>query len=230
MANDNPLHRIKSFVLRQGKITIGQKKAVDELMPHYGINYNNSLLELDKTFGNDNPVIIEIGFGRGDATWQIAKNNPQLNYLAIEVHTPGVGSLLMAIRQHSLNNIRIIQHDAVEVLTNMINHNSISGFHIYFPDPWHKKRHNKRRIIQQPFVNLLTDKLIANGYIHLATDWEDYANWMLNQLSISTHLINSATNNAFIPRPEFRPPTKFEQRGINLGHQVWDIMFRKKPE
>ncbi|MBY0379420.1 MAG: tRNA (guanosine(46)-N7)-methyltransferase TrmB, partial [Burkholderiales bacterium] len=162
---------------------------------------------------------------------QIANNKPDNDYLAIEVHQPGVGALLMSINEHKINNIRIIQYDAVEVLENMIQDNSITGFHIYFPDPWQKKRHHKRRIIQTELVNLLIKKLIPNGYIHLATDWEEYASWMIDVLSKNNSLVNCATNgNPYILRPEFRPLTKFEQRGINLGHKVWDIMYRLMPK
>jgi len=228
MNNATLTRRIKSFVLRQGKITAGQEKAIKELMPQYGISYQSTELSVEQIFANNNPLILEIGFGHGHATWQIAQNNPHNNYLAIEVHSPGVGSLLMAIKQHALSNIRIIQHDAVEVLNHMIPSASVTGFHIYFPDPWHKKRHHKRRIIQADFINLLVDKLTANGYIHLATDWQDYAHWMLDVLNSNSLLVNNANDNKFIPRPEFRPLTRFEQRGLKLGHQVWDLMFSKK--
>ena len=198
-------------------------------MPKFGIDYTPSTCDLNVLFQRNNPKIIEIGFGMGTATWQIAKNNPENDYLAIEVHSPGVGSLLMSINQHTINNIKIIQHDAIDVLKNMIPDNSIAGFHIYFPDPWPKKRHHKRRIIQAGLVNRLTQKLIPNGYIHLATDWEEYAIWMIDVLSQHTSLVNCATDGSvYIDRPKFRPLTKFEQRGINLGHKVWDIMYKKE--
>lgn len=218
---------IKSFVLRQGKITTGQQHAIKELMPKYGIEFSHTLIDLNAIFGRNNPKIIEIGFGMGNATWQIAKENPNNDYLGIEVHSPGVGSLLMAINHHALSNIHIIKHDASAVLKYMIADNSIDGFHIYFPDPWHKKRHHKRRIIQHEFVLSLCNKLKPNGYIHLATDWEDYATWMLNILSKIPILKNTSLTNDFVPRPLSRPITNFETRGIQLNHDVWDLIFIK---
>lgn len=222
------LRQIKSFVLRQGKITTGQQNALDNLFPAFGINYQNTPLNFLEIFGNNNPVIIEIGFGMGHATWQIAKNNPKFNYLGIEVHGPGVGSLLMLAKQNEVNNLRVIQYDAILVLKHMIADQSIQGFHIYFPDPWPKKRHHKRRIIQTPFIKLLADKLKQNGYIHLATDWEDYAYWMLDMLNSTIELKNNSADNSFMQRPSYRPLTKFEQRGLNLGHGVWDLVFSKQ--
>ena len=230
MTEQNPLYReIKSFVLRQGKITQGQERALTDLMPAYGVEYTGEILDLDTLFGRrESPKIVEIGFGMGTATWQIAKNNPENDYLGVEVHLPGVGSLLMQMRENQVDNIKIIRHDAVEVIKNMIADNSITGFHIYFPDPWHKKRHHKRRIIQAEFVELLTQKLVLGGYIHLATDWEDYANWMIDILNDNPNLINKSEMNNFVERPDYRPLTKFENRGIKLGHGVWDLIFIKK--
>lgn len=218
---------IRSFVLRQGKITSGQLKAINELLPEFGIEYTPQQCDLDVIFGRDNPKIVEIGFGMGHATWQIAKNNPENDYLGIEVHLPGVGALLMQVRDN-VHNLRIIRHDAVEVFKYMLADNTLDGIHIYFPDPWHKKRHHKRRIIQSSFVELLAQKLKPGGYIHLATDWEDYALWMLDILNQETSLINQATDGKFVPRPEFRPLTKFENRGLKLGHGVWDLIFIRK--
>ena len=228
MENEQTLHReIKSFVLRQGKITQGQQRAIEELMPVYGLQYTGEKLDLVSAFGRDNPKLVEIGFGMGHATWQIAKNNPENDYLGIEVHLPGVGALLMQMRDNDVSNLRVIRHDAVEVLRNMLADNSISGFHIYFPDPWHKKRHHKRRIIQSDFVNLLCQKLKSGGYIHLATDWEEYATWMLDILRSNSQLVNQSTSNDYVPRPDYRPLTKFENRGVKLGHGVWDLIFVK---
>lgn len=221
------LRHIKSFVLRQGKITAGQENAVKELLPIYGITYDANKKISSTDFGNDKPIIIEIGFGMGHATWQIAKNNPQYNYLCLEVHSPGVGSLLIHMKENGVENIRIVQHDAVEVLRDMIADNSIAGFNIFFPDPWHKKRHHKRRLLQSEFVATLVSKLQVNGFIHLATDWEDYAFWSLDIFRANTDLLNQSLANDFMPRPEWRPLTKFENRGINLGHGVWDLTFRK---
>lgn len=219
--------QIKSFVLRQGKITLGQSNAIKELASQYIIDYTPKLIDLNTSFSGNNPKVIEIGFGMGHASFQIAQSNPEIDYLGIEVHTPGVGSLLIHIKQNNIQNIRIIQHDAVEVLKYMIKDDCISGFHIYFPDPWPKKRHHKRRIIQHEFIELLVQKLIIDGYIHLATDWQDYAIWILEILTQNNKLTNCANDNMYIKRPEFRPLTKFEQRGISLGHKVWDLMFRK---
>ena len=229
MENEQTLHReIKSFVLRQGKITQGQQRAIEELMPVYGLQYTGEKLDLASAFGRDNPKIVEIGFGMGNATWQIAQNNSENDYLGIEVHLPGVGSLLMQMRDNDVRNLRVIRHDAVEVLRNMLADDSINGFHIYFPDPWHKKRHHKRRIIQPEFVNLLCQKLKSGGYIHLATDWEEYVTWMLNILQSNPQLVNQSTSNDYVPRPDYRPLTKFENRGVKLGHGVWDLIFIKK--
>jgi tRNA (guanine-N7-)-methyltransferase len=229
MENEQALHReIKSFVLRQGKITQGQQRAIEELMPVYGLQYTGEQLDLASAFGRDNPKLVEIGFGMGHATWQIAKNNPKNDYLGVEVHLPGVGALLMQMRDNDVGNLRLIRHDAVEVLRNMLADDSISGFHIYFPDPWHKKRHHKRRIIQSEFVNLLCQKLKSGGYIHLATDWEEYAKWMLDILRSNSQLVNKSTSNDYVPRPDYRPLTKFENRGVKLGHGVWDLIFTKK--
>ncbi len=225
--NEEYKRKIKSFVLRQGKMTQGQIRAINELLPKYGVSFDTNLLDLNAVFGRNNSKIIEIGFGMGQATSIIAQNNPDIDYLGIEVHAPGVGSLLLLADDAKINNLRVIHHDAVEVITHMIANNSIDGIHIYFPDPWHKKRHNKRRLIQHEFIALLCSKLKPNGYIHLATDWQDYAIWMLNILANNQDLINQSPTNDFVTRPSYRPETKFEKRGLNLGHGVWDIVFKK---
>ncbi len=219
-------HRhIRSFVLRQGHLSVAQKRAVDALMPRYGIPYQPGQLALDSAFGRNAPKILEIGFGMGGATAEIAQAHPETDYLALEVHTPGVGNLLKLIDEQALNNIRIIQHDAVEVLRDMIADGSLDGVHIFFPDPWHKARHNKRRLIQGPFIAKLVQKLKPGGYIHAATDWQDYAEQMLAVLSAEPQLQNTAAD--YAPRPAYRPLTKFEQRGIKLGHGVWDLVFKR---
>lgn len=218
---------IKSFVLRQGKITTGQKNALDKFYPIYGINYQTECVNLNQIFGRNNSKIIEIGFGMGHSTWQIAQATPDNDYLGVEVHAPGVGSLLNSIILHKITNLRVIRHDVVDVLKNMIADNTISGFHIYFPDPWHKKKHHKRRLINLDFVKLLCTKLRPGGYIHLATDWQDYAVWMLDVLNQFPDLINQSVSHDYVPRPDFRPITKFETRGIKLGHGVWDLIFTK---
>jgi tRNA (guanine-N7-)-methyltransferase len=230
MPEDNPTrpserHTIRSFVLRAGRMGSGQQKALDELGPRYVLPYAPAELNLEAAFQRHAETILEIGFGMGGATADIADAHPDKNYLGIEVHTPGVGALLKQIGERKLSNLRIIQHDAVEVLRHMIADASLDGIHIYFPDPWHKSRHHKRRLIQPGFVAMLVQKLKAGGYLHLATDWENYAEQMLEVLAAEPTLVNSA--DSYSPRPEYRPLTKFEQRGLRLGHGVWDLVFRR---
>ena len=217
---------IRSYVLRQGRVSPAQQRAVETLLPRFGIPYTAQSLDLDQAFGRDAPKILEIGFGMGDSTATIALAHPGNDYLALEVHTPGVGNLLKLIDAQQISNIRIIQHDAVEVLRDMLGDASLSGVHIFFPDPWHKARHNKRRLIQSPFIAQLVRKLKPGGYIHVATDWQDYAEQVLAVLSAEPLLENTAAD--YAPRPAYRPLTKFEQRGIRLGHGVWDMVFRRK--
>lgn len=220
-----PHTHIRSFVLRQGRVSNAQQRCYDALMPQYGIHYFAHPLDLTQAFGRTAPRILEIGFGMGETTAAIAQAHPQNDYLAIEVHTPGVGSLLKQVGEMNLTNIRVIQHDAVEVLRSMVPDNSLDGVHIFFPDPWHKKRHNKRRLIQAPFIALLVQKLKPGGYIHVATDWQDYAGQVLAVLSAEPLLQNTAVD--YAPRPAYRPLTKFEQRGLRLGHGVWDLVFKR---
>ncbi len=216
---------IRSFVLRAGRMGSGQQKALDELGPRFVLPYQPSHLDLDALFKRHADKILEIGFGMGGATAEIASAARDKDFLGIEVHTPGVGALLKQIGERNLTNLLIIQHDAVQVLQHMLSDRSLDGVHIYFPDPWHKARHHKRRLIQPSFVALLTRKIKPGGYLHLATDWEDYAEQMLEVLSAETHLKNTA--DGYAPRPEFRPLTKFEQRGLRLGHGVRDLVFRR---
>lgn len=218
-----PQRRIRSYVLRQGRMSDAQKRAYEAGMQQWGLAFSPTPLDFVSLFGREAPVILEIGFGMGHTTADIAAAHPQNDYLGVEVHTPGVGSLLKEIQQRGLSNIRIIQHDAVEVLSHMVPDASLAGIHLYFPDPWPKKRHHKRRLIQPEFVALLTKKLAPGGYLHCATDWEDYAVQMLEVLSSEPGLTN--TSDRFAPRPQWRPVTKFEQRGIKLGHGVWDLVF-----
>jgi tRNA (guanine-N7-)-methyltransferase len=217
---------IRSYVLRQGRVSPAQQRAVDKLLPRFGIAYAAQPLDLDRAFGRIAPKILEIGFGMGESTASIALAHPENDYLALEVHTPGVGNLLKLIDTQQISNIRIIQHDAVEVLRDMIAANSLDGVHIFFPDPWHKARHNKRRLIQAPFIAQLVKKLKPGGYIHVATDWQDYAEQVLAVLNAEPLLENTAAG--FARRPDYRPLTKFEQRGLRLGHGVWDVVFRRK--
>lgn len=220
-------HRpIRSFVLRQGYMSKGQQRAYDTLMPVLGVGYQPQVADLDAVFGRAAPKVVEIGFGMGGATADIAQARPDTDYLGVEVHGPGVGSLLKLVEERQLGNVRVIQHDAVEVFTHMLAPASLDGVHVFFPDPWHKKRHNKRRLIQPPFVALLASRIKPGGYLHLATDWEDYAIQMLEVLSQEPSLENTA--DGYAPRPDYRPLTKFEQRGLRLGHGVWDLVFRKR--
>ena len=217
---------IRSFVLRQGRVSDAQRRFHEEGMPRWGIPYRTDALDLDAVFGRSAPKILEIGCGMGETTATIAAAQPHNDYLGIEVHTPGVGSLLKEIATRELSNLRVIQHDAVEVVRDMIAPQSLSGIHIFFPDPWPKKRQQKRRLIQPGFVRLLATRLAPNGYLHCATDWQEYAEQMLEVLSDETLLVNMATG--FAPRPSYRPQTKFESRGLRLGHGVWDVVFRRR--
>ena len=217
---------IRSFVLRQGRVSNAQQRYYDEMMPRIGIPYAAAPLDLDATFGRTAPKILEIGCGMGETTAAIAAAHPENDYLGLEVHAPGVGSLCKLIAEGNIPNLRVCRHDAVEVLRDMIVDGSLSGVHIFFPDPWPKVRHHKRRLIQSPLVATLAKKLKAGGYIHCATDWENYAEQMLEVLSGEPALENTAE--AYAPRPDYRPLTKFEQRGLRLGHGVWDLVFRRK--
>ncbi len=232
MTTDTGAHpRIRSYVLRAGRVGSGQARALAEIGPRFMLSYQPVVLDLDATFGrtashaNPVPRILEIGFGMGEGLAEIAAAHPENDYLGVEVHTPGVGALLKQIGERGLANVRVVQHDAVEVLTHMLAPDSLAGIHIFFPDPWHKKRHHKRRLIQPPLVHLLASRIQTGGYIHLATDWQDYAEQMLAVLSSEPLLANTVTD--YAPRPDTRPLTKFEQRGIRLGHGVWDLVFRR---
>ncbi|GHU35329.1 tRNA (guanine-N(7)-)-methyltransferase [Betaproteobacteria bacterium] len=216
---------IRSFVLRQGRVSKAQRRYYDEMMDKVGIPYAPSPLDFDALFGRAAPRILEIGFGMGETSAAIAEASPQNDYIGVEVHTPGVGSLCKLIAERGLSNQRIIQHDAVEVLRDMIPSESFDGVHIFFPDPWPKARHHKRRLLQPPLVALLADRLKPGGYIHCATDWENYAEQILLVLSAEPSLRNTA--DAYAPRPAYRPLTKFEQRGLRLGHGVRDLVFRR---
>jgi tRNA (guanine-N7-)-methyltransferase len=217
---------IRSFVRRAGRTTTGQAKAFEQLGPRFLLPYQPQALDFQAAFGRDAPTILEIGFGMGEATAHIAGLMPEKNFLCCEVHEPGVGALLKRIGEHGLANIRIVQHDAVEVMEHMLPEGSLAAIHIFFPDPWHKLRHNKRRLVQPPLVARLASRLRAGGYIHCATDWEPYAQQMLEVLSGEPQFANTAQG--YAPRPDYRPLTKFENRGLKLGHGVWDLVFRKR--
>jgi tRNA (guanine-N7-)-methyltransferase len=222
---------IRSFVLRQGRVSNAQLRYYEGMMAHIGVPYVPAPHDLATVFGRSAeaaPKILEIGFGMGETSAQIAAANPGIDYLGIEVHTPGVGSLCKLVAESGLANVRIVQHDAAEVLRDMILPDTLAGAHIFFPDPWPKKRHHKRRLIQPPLVALLASRIMAGGYIHCATDWEEYAQQILAVLSAEPLLENTAAD--FAPRPDYRPLTKFEQRGLRLGHGVWDVIFRRRQE
>ncbi len=221
-----PLRPLRSFVLRQGRVSGAQQRAYATLLPTYGVPYRAAPLDLDTLFGRSAPKILEIGFGMGEATALLAQRHPENDYLGIEVHTPGVGSLLKRAGELGLGNLRLVQHDALEVLQHMIGPQTLTGCHIFFPDPWPKTRHHKRRLIQPTFAALLASRLRPAGYLHVATDWQHYADQMLTVLSAEPALVNAAA--AFSPRPTSRPQTKFESRGLALGHQVWDLVFTKE--
>ena len=220
-------HRgIRSFVVRAGRMGTGQMRAMEELGPRFVLPLKDELLDYPQVFGRPGPVVLEIGFGMGDATAKIARTLPDTHFIGVEVHTPGVGALLKHIGEQEIGNIRIVHDDAVQVLEQMIPKASLAGVHIFFPDPWHKKRHNKRRLVQPAFVAKLCEHLAPGGYIHCATDWQPYAEQMLEVLGAEPLLANTAEG--YADKPHYRPLTKFENRGIKLGHGVWDLVFRKK--
>jgi tRNA (guanine-N7-)-methyltransferase len=216
---------IRSYVLRQGRFSRGQQRAYAELLPTLGVPYGPVNVDFRAIFGRAAPLVVEIGSGMGETTARIAQENPGIDYLAIEVHAPGVGSLLRQLAAASLGNVRVVQHDAVDVMRDMVPAGSLAGIHVFFPDPWPKKRHHKRRLIQPDFARLLAERLAPGGYLHVATDWQEYAEHALAVLSHEELLANTAEN--YAPRPATRPQTKFERRGIKLGHGVWDIVFTR---
>ena len=216
---------IRSFVLRQGRISNAQRRAHADFLPVYGVPFSPAALDLDRVFGRAAPRILEIGFGMGETTAAIAQQHPEKDFLGVEVHTPGVGSLLKRVAELHLGNVRVVQHDAVEVLQHMIPHAALDGVHVFFPDPWPKKRHHKRRLMQPAFVALLASRMKPGACVHTCTDWEEYARQMLEVLLAEPALQNTASG--YADRPEARPQTKFERRGLALGHRVWDLVFRK---
>lgn len=222
-----PIRRIRSFVRRQGRLTKGQQQALDLYWPVKGIEYSANPLDFSALFGRTAPVVLEIGFGMGKSLVTMASNNPHQDFLGIEVHAPGVGACLAQAHEDNIDNLRVMCHDAVEVLENMIPDNSLCMVQLFFPDPWHKARHNKRRIVQLPFAELILSKLKLGAVFHLATDWENYAEHMLDILRYIPGYQNLSVTNDYVSRPDSRPVTKFEQRGHRLGHGVWDLMFER---
>jgi len=217
---------IRSFVLRQGRMSPAQQRALETLWPRFGIEYRAAPLDYVAVFGRHAPVVLEIGFGMGETTARIAASHPDTDFIGVEVHAPGVGALLRRLDAQQSPNVRVVRHDAVEVVGRMIPPASLAGIHVFFPDPWPKKRHHKRRLLQAPFVAALAARLSGGGYLHVATDWEEYAAQILEVLRAEPLLANTAE--AFCERPSWRPETKFEARGVRLGHGVWDIVFRRR--
>jgi tRNA (guanine-N7-)-methyltransferase len=218
-------HHIKSYVLRAGRISAAQRRSWETLAPAYCLPYADQMLDVSRVFGNGHPLVVEIGFGMGIATALIAGKNPETNYLGLEVHRPGVGRLLWEINKRGLENIRIIEHDAVEVLESMIPPASVDGFHVFFPDPWPKKRHHKRRLVTRPFTDTLAEKLRPGGYIYMVTDWENYGDWALAELSATPGLTNPY--GGFAPPQDWRPKTKFEEKGLAKDHRVRELWLVK---
>ncbi len=223
-----PTHRnIRSFVLRKGRLTIAQQHALDELWPHYGIEKGKSLLDFENHFGRQAETIVEIGFGNGESTWQMAQGEPEKNFIGIEVHEPGVGQLLMSLEEHHIENVRIVCEDAVPFIQQRIETGSVAGVRIYFADPWPKKRHHKRRLIQPEFVGELARCLAIDGVLHLATDWQPYADHVLKVMQASREFTNLSPSGDYVERPDWRPRTKYEARGERLGHEVRDLLYQR---
>ncbi len=221
------LRRIRSFVRREGRLTPGQQRAMDVLFPKFGIDEGSKPLALDTVFGRHAPRILEIGFGNGESLAEIARHHPDNDYLGIEVHRPGVGHLLIKIEEFGLTNVRVMCGDAVEILEKQIPDGSLDALYLFFPDPWHKKKHHKRRQVQPAWAQLVRKKLKTGGHLHMATDWQNYAEQMLAVLSAAEGFRNTSGDGAYAPKPDYRPETKFERRGHRLGHGVWDLLFEK---
>ncbi len=221
------LRRIRSFVRREGRLTPGQQRAMDTLFPRFGIGAGQGLLDLDAIFGRRAPRILEIGFGNGESLAEIAKNHPENDYLGIEVHRPGVGHLLQIIEEQGLTNLRVMSEDAVEILEQQIPDASLDALYLFFADPWHKKRHHKRRQVRPEWAQLVRRKLKLGGRLHMATDWENYAEHMRDVLNDAEGYNNTSESGDYVPKPDYRPETKFERRGLRLGHGVWDLVYEK---
>ncbi|MDX1694486.1 MAG: tRNA (guanosine(46)-N7)-methyltransferase TrmB [Ketobacteraceae bacterium] len=225
---EHGLRRIRSFVRREGRLTEGQARALEEHWSDYGLEVTDTPLHLDTCFGRSAPTLLEIGFGNGESLLAMAEQAPEKNFIGIEVHRPGVGAIINNAEKRGITNLRVFCEDAVDVLKYAIPDQSLVGVQLFFPDPWHKKRHHKRRIVQPDFVELVAAKLVSGGYFHMATDWENYAEHMMDVMSASDCFRNKAGAGEFITRPEHRPETKFERRGLRLGHDVWDLIFIRR--
>ena len=221
------ISKVKSYVKREGRLTKGQEKALEEHWPTMGIDYCDTPISLSELFGREAPVVVEIGFGMGKSLVEMAAASPEKDFIGIEVHRPGVGACLGDAGELGLTNLRVMEHDAVEVLKNMLPQESLSRLQLFFPDPWHKKRHHKRRIVQAEFVELIRTKLAIGGYLHMATDWEPYAQHMAEVANANEGYTNTASEGDYVPRPDYRPITKFETRGQKLGHGVWDLIYKR---
>lgn len=225
--DQKPMRAVRSFVLRAGRMTEGQQRGLDEAWPEMGLEVAGGMIEPAAVFGREAPLVLEIGFGMGDSLLQMARQMPEKNYIGIEVHRPGVGRLLHNARTEGIGNIRVYAEDAVEVLAKCIPDGSLDCLQLFFPDPWHKKKHNKRRIVQPAFAQTVRSKLKIGGQFHMATDWENYAEHMMEVMSAAEGYRNIAGAGEFSPQPDFRPVTKFQNRGEKLGHGVWDLMFER---
>lgn len=225
------IRKVRSFVKREGRLTKGQARALDTYWDVMGLEHGQGLIDAQEVFGNDNPVILEIGFGMGKSLVEMAKNAPELNFIGIEVHRPGVGACILTAKEEveeSIDNLRVYEHDAIEILADCIPDGSLTTVQLFFPDPWHKKKHHKRRIVQPEFIETIRRKLKVGGVFHMATDWENYAECMLEDMTGAPGFKNLSENNDYVPRPDSRPLTKFENRGQRLGHGVWDLQFEKQ--
>ncbi|WP_298444850.1 tRNA (guanosine(46)-N7)-methyltransferase TrmB [uncultured Ferrimonas sp.] len=224
---DLRLRKIRSFVKREGRMTKGQARAMEQYWPTMGLNHVDGKLDIDAAFGRSAPVVLEIGFGMGKSLVEMAKAEPEKNFIGIEVHGPGVGACLLYAEELEVTNLKVYEHDAVEVLADCIADESLDRVQLYFPDPWHKKRHHKRRIVKEEFIAAIRSKLKVGGWFHMATDWEPYSEHMVEEMNEAPGFANTATDGNFVPRPDFRPLTKFEARGQRLGHGVWDLIYKK---
>ncbi|WP_371372651.1 tRNA (guanosine(46)-N7)-methyltransferase TrmB [Thalassotalea aquiviva] len=221
------IRKVRSFVKREGRLTKGQARALDTLWDTMGLNHSDGMLDIANLFGNDNPITLEIGFGMGKSLVEMAKNDPNRNFIGIEVHRPGVGACLALAEAEGVHNLKVYEHDAIEILDDCVPKGCIDTVQLFFPDPWHKAKHHKRRIVKPEFIESIRNILIPGGVFHMATDWENYAECMLEDMSQAPGFVNMSETNDYVPRPDSRPLTKFENRGQKLGHGVWDLQFQK---